>query len=50
MYRLNKIADIKEEKTPRIFKTYGIIRDIKKVVTKKTGQVMCLFELNRGLL
>lgn len=45
VYRLNKIADIKEEKTPRIFKTYGIIRDIKKVVTKKTGQVMCLFEL-----
>ena len=45
VYRLNKIADIKEEKSPRIFKTYGIIRDIKKVVTKKTGQVMCLFEL-----
>ena len=45
VYRLNNIADIKEEKGTRTLKTYGVIREIKKVVTKKSGQVMCLFEL-----
>lgn len=48
VYRLSKISELKElkeEKSVQIFRTCGILREIKKIVTKKTGQIMCLFEL-----
>ena len=45
VYRLSKISELKEEKSVHNFRTCGILREIKKVVTKKSGQIMCLFEL-----
>ena len=44
-YRFEKISEIKTENSIHTFITYGIIRDIKKSLTKKTGEAMCTFML-----
>lgn len=45
VFRLSPINEIKEEKTTQILKTCGILRDVKKIVTKNSGQIMGVFEL-----
>lgn len=45
LFRLSSISELKEEKDIQFFKTYGILRDVKKVITKSSGQIMGIFEL-----
>ena len=45
VFRLSPINEIKEEKATQILKTCGILRDVKKIVTKNSGQIMGVFEL-----
>lgn len=45
IFRLTDILGMKEEKTTQNFKTCGILRDVKKIVTKNSGQVMGVFDL-----
>lgn len=45
IFRLNSINEIKEERKNNFFKTYGIIRNLKKLVTKNAGKVMATFDL-----
>ena len=42
-YKMNKISEIKSENSLHIIKTYGILRDVKKILTKKTKEPMCTF-------
>lgn len=42
-YKMNKISEIKLENSLHIIKTYGILRDVKKILTKKTKEPMCTF-------
>ena len=44
-YKSDTIEDIKEEGEERTVKVFGILRDIKKIVTKKSGEIMAVFEL-----
>lgn len=44
VHRMNTTADIKKDGHSHV-ETYGIVRDLKKVVTKKSGQIMGIFEL-----
>ncbi|MGL4946894.1 MAG: DNA polymerase III subunit alpha [Cetobacterium sp.] len=44
-YKMNKISDIKLENSLHLVKTYGILRDVKKILTKKTRESMCTFIL-----
>lgn len=41
LYRLTSISNIKNEKV----RIYGIIRNLKKLVTKKNSEIMCVFDL-----
>lgn len=41
VYRLIPISNIKNEKV----RIYGIIRNLKKLVTKKNSEIMCVFDL-----
>ena len=43
-YRLTEIKDIVSD-MPLHIKTYGMVRNLKKVITKKSGQVMGVFDL-----
>ncbi len=45
VFRLTPITELKEDKGIQVFKTCGILRDIKKIVTKNSGQIMGVFEL-----
>ena len=44
-YKSDTIEDIKEEGEERAVRVFGILRDIKKIVTKKSGEIMAVFEL-----
>ena len=44
-YKMNKITDVKIENSLHGIKTYGILRDVKKILTKKTKEPMCTFIL-----
>ncbi|MGL5088221.1 MAG: DNA polymerase III subunit alpha [Cetobacterium sp.] len=44
-YKMNKILDIKLENSLHLVKTYGILRDVKKILTKKNREPMCTFIL-----
>lgn len=44
-YKMNRISDIKTENSLHGIKTYGILRDVKKILTKKTKEPMCSFVL-----
>lgn len=44
-YRLEPISVVKEEKVMHIVKTCGILRELKKVITKKSGELMGIFQL-----
>lgn len=44
-YKMNKISEIKLENSLHTVKTYGILRDVKKILTKKTKEPMCTFIL-----
>lgn len=44
-YKSDTIEDIKEEGEERGVRVFGILRDIKKIVTKKSGEIMAVFEL-----
>lgn len=44
-YRFTSIPNLKEEKGVHRIKTCGILRELKKVITKKTGEVMAVFQL-----
>lgn len=44
-FRLLPISEVGEEKSTNFYKTYGILRDVKKIVTKNSGQIMGVFEL-----
>lgn len=43
-FRLSSIEEIKEDKENKIYNTYGILRNVKKIVTKNS-QIMAVFEL-----
>lgn len=43
--KIGSIAEISEEKNVHHIKTYGIIKDIKKIITKKDGKIMANFIL-----
>lgn len=45
IFRFSSISELKEEKSTQIFKTCGILRSVKKIVTKGSGQIMGVFEL-----
>lgn len=45
VYKSDTIQDIKELTEERIVKVFGILRNVKKIVTKKTGEIMAAFEL-----
>ncbi|SJZ48621.1 DNA polymerase-3 subunit alpha [Cetobacterium ceti] len=45
VYNLGNIGDIKDENGMQIIKTYGILRELKKVITKRSGEEMGLFYL-----
>lgn len=45
IFRFSPISELKEEKSTQIFKTCGILRSVKKIVTKGSGQIMGVFEL-----
>jgi DNA polymerase-3 subunit alpha len=44
-YKIDKISEVKLENSLHIIKTYGILRDVKKILTKKTKEPMCSFIL-----
>lgn len=44
-YKMNKVSEIKLENPLHMVKTYGILRDVKKILTKKTREPMCTFIL-----
>lgn len=44
-YKSDKIQDIKDEDDNRPVKIFGILRDTKKIITKKSGEIMGVFEL-----
>jgi DNA polymerase-3 subunit alpha len=44
VYRLKSIGDVKGDVSLHVG-TYGMVRNLKKVITKKTGQVMGVFDL-----
>lgn len=44
-YKMNKISEVKLENSQHTVKTYGILRDVKKILTKKTKEAMCTFIL-----
>ena len=44
-YKLLDIKTIEEDKNLNNVKTYGILRNVKKIVTKRTGDVMATFVL-----
>lgn len=45
VYKADKIQDILDEGEDKAVKVFGILRDVKKIVTKKSGEVMAVFEL-----
>ncbi len=45
VYQLTDIIDVLEEKKVQHIKTYGIIEEMKKIVTKKDGKIMASFRL-----
>ncbi|MGL5960453.1 MAG: OB-fold nucleic acid binding domain-containing protein, partial [Cetobacterium sp.] len=45
IYKMNKISEIKLENSLHMIKTYGILRDVKKILTKKNREQMCTFIL-----
>ena len=45
VYKADTIEDIKEDGEERFVKVFGILRDVKKIVTKKSGEIMAVFEL-----
>ncbi|MGL4904196.1 MAG: DNA polymerase III subunit alpha, partial [Cetobacterium sp.] len=45
IYKMNKISEIKLENSQHMIKTYGILRDVKKILTKKNREPMCTFIL-----
>lgn len=45
IFKLSSINELKEEKTTQFFKTCGILRNVKKIVTKNSRQIMGVFEL-----
>ncbi|MGL5123832.1 MAG: DNA polymerase III subunit alpha [Fusobacteriaceae bacterium] len=44
-FKLKSISEINEEKLMHVIKTYGIIRTMKKIVTKKDSKIMVIFTL-----
>ncbi len=44
VYELHNIFELKKESNRHV-KTYGIINNIKKIITKKSNQMMCVFSL-----
>uniref|UniRef100_UPI00345774EB helix-hairpin-helix domain-containing protein n=1 Tax=Fusobacterium sp. TaxID=68766 RepID=UPI00345774EB len=44
-YKADKIQDIKDDSEGKNVKVFGILRETKKIVTKKSGEVMAVFEL-----
>lgn len=44
-FKLQNISEVNEEKLMHRVKTYGIIRAIKKIVTKKDSKIMAIFTL-----
>ena len=44
-YRSDKIQDIKDDGDDKPVKIFGILRDTKKIVTKKSGEIMAVFDL-----
>ncbi|MCQ8211612.1 DNA polymerase III subunit alpha [Cetobacterium somerae] len=44
-HKMNGISEIKTENSLHGIKTYGILRDVKKILTKKTKEPMCTFVL-----
>ncbi|MGL4688194.1 MAG: OB-fold nucleic acid binding domain-containing protein, partial [Fusobacteriaceae bacterium] len=44
-FKFQSISEINEEKLMHVIKTYGIIRTIKKIVTKKESKIMATFTL-----
>ena len=44
-HKADTIEDIKEDGEERFVKVFGILRDVKKIVTKKSGEIMAVFEL-----
>lgn len=44
-YRIAEIIEVLEEKRVHHVKTYGIIEEVKKIVTKKDGKIMAIFKL-----
>ena len=44
-YKAEKIQDIKDDNEDRTVKVFGILRDVKKIVTKKSGEIMAVFDL-----
>ncbi|MEG3013468.1 MAG: DNA polymerase III subunit alpha [Cetobacterium sp.] len=44
-YKMDRISEIKNENSQHSIKTYGILRDVKKILTKKTGEAMSTFIL-----
>lgn len=45
IYRCQKIKEIKEEEINKNVKVCGILHSVKKIVTKKTGEIMGIFEI-----
>ncbi|MEF9933039.1 MAG: DNA polymerase III subunit alpha [Cetobacterium sp.] len=45
VFRMESIPEVKDEKEMHIVKTYGILREIRKIMTKKNNEVMALFQL-----
>lgn len=44
-FRLLPISEVGEEKSTSFYKTYGILREVRKIITKSSGQIMGVFEL-----
>ena len=44
-YKLMEFSELRKENLVQYIKTYGIIKEIKKIVTKKEGKIMALFIL-----
>ncbi|WP_297597034.1 DNA polymerase III subunit alpha [uncultured Cetobacterium sp.] len=44
-YKMDRISEVKNENSQHSIKTYGILRDMKKILTKKTGEAMSTFIL-----
>lgn len=45
VHRVENITDLKSENSQHRVKTYGILREAKKILTKKSGEPMCTFIL-----